>query len=169
MHTALYGSVPAKEVSPEMTDEAWLKDSSILRCEHEMTHDATRRILGSTRMNINDEFIADFMGFTKALGFFSASVFLEAMGITESDCKADARFWHYTTELPKEDRKEVLRITRLAAPKKEAFSKTIPDGVHRVSIFLALSEFDVVAMTKEDFVQKASEALAHWDKKIKKS
>ena len=62
LHEAPYGSVAAEQVPGHWDHPAWLKASSNLRLEHELTHLATKRLLGEMRRNLLDELIADCMG-----------------------------------------------------------------------------------------------------------
>jgi hypothetical protein len=81
LHQAPYGSVCAKHVPGGLSDGAWLKASTTLRLEHELTHLATKRLLGEMRLNLLDELIADCMGMVAALGQFDASFFGRCLGL----------------------------------------------------------------------------------------
>jgi hypothetical protein len=81
LHQAPYGSVCAKHVPGGLSDGAWLKASTTLRLEHELTHLATKRLLGEMRLNLFDELIADCMGMVAALGQFDASFFGRCLGL----------------------------------------------------------------------------------------
>ncbi|MGA1045719.1 MAG: DUF7005 family protein, partial [Phycisphaerales bacterium] len=66
-------------------DEAeWIATSGAIRLEHELAHHATHRLLGSYRLHLHDELVADFMGFTAALGTFDAALFLECLGVPQA-------------------------------------------------------------------------------------
>ena len=104
--------------------QKWLgiEKSSLLRVEHEMTHYATNRMLGSFRLNIHDELLADFMGFTSSLGFFSADLFFLAMGI-DGDCiPINCRFRNYCQELDEDEIQKVLLMSRCSAFNLEKIS-----------------------------------------------
>ena len=81
LHDAPYGSVPTKHVPGKLTDLEWLEASTTLRLQHELTHLATKRLLGEMRLNLLDELIADCMGMVAALGFFDANLFGLCLGI----------------------------------------------------------------------------------------
>jgi hypothetical protein len=81
LHEAPYGSVAAEQVPGHWDHQAWLKASSNLRLEHELTHLATKRLLGEMRRNLLDELIADCMGMVAALGQFSADLFGRCLGV----------------------------------------------------------------------------------------
>jgi hypothetical protein len=81
LHDAPYGSVDASEV-PACPDAAsWQQASTALRLEHELTHLATKRLLGEMRLNLLDELIADCMGMVAALGLFDARLFGRCLGL----------------------------------------------------------------------------------------
>lgn len=110
LHQAPYGSVPAGEVPAELGalgDEAWLAASSRLRLEHELTHLATRRLLGEMRLNLLDELIADCMGMVAALGRFSSDLFGRCLGVDSPN----GRWITYTRELGEADGRAALRLT----------------------------------------------------------
>ncbi|MFN9425726.1 MAG: DUF7005 family protein, partial [Cyanobacteriota bacterium] len=81
LHEGPYGSVGASEV-PGCPDAAsWQQASTTLRLEHELTHLATKRLLGEMRLNLLDELIADCMGMVAALGLFDAQLFGRCLGL----------------------------------------------------------------------------------------
>ncbi|MFM1812407.1 MAG: hypothetical protein RLZZ336_1345 [Cyanobacteriota bacterium] len=106
LHQAPYGSVGAEHVPGGLSDAAWLAASTTLRLEHELTHLATKRVLGEMRLNLLDELVADAMGMVAALGRFDAGLFGRCLGI---DCTnggrpiAHGRWSSYTRELDEAD------------------------------------------------------------------
>jgi hypothetical protein len=95
LHEAPYGSVQASDVHGDLTEAEWLQASSSLRLEHELTHLATKRLLGAMRLNLLDELIADCMGMVAALGRFHAELFGRCLGIQS----ATGRWTTYTRDL----------------------------------------------------------------------
>ena len=95
LHQAPYGSVPAEQVPGGLEDCEWLAVSTRLRLEHELTHLATKRLLGEMRLNLLDELIADCMGMIAALGRFDANLFGRCLGIDAQE----GRWITYTREL----------------------------------------------------------------------
>jgi hypothetical protein len=146
MQRGAYGGVSASHVSPTMTEQEWVERSSVLRLEHECTHYATSRLLGSFRLNIHDELIADFMGFTKSLGTFSAGLFLEAMGIEGDSILEGARFHHYTVGLNEAEVCEVCAMMIHASASLEVLAHQLPDDVCRPSLVLALGQVGLLEM-----------------------
>jgi hypothetical protein len=100
LHSSPYGSVSESWVPNQPSREEWIRASNILRLEHELTHLATKRILGEARQNLLDELIADAMGMISALGFFSADLFMRCLGIHESESvPKNSRASSYTSSL----------------------------------------------------------------------
>jgi hypothetical protein len=106
LHRAPYGSVSAEHVPGGLSDAAWLTASTTLRLEHELTHLATKALLGTMRLNLLDELVADAMGMVAALGRFDAGLFGRCLGV---DCTngdrpiAQGRWSSYTRELGQAD------------------------------------------------------------------
>lgn len=115
LHQAPYGSVPASLVPGGPSEADWLEDSTTLRLEHELTHLATKRILGEMRLNLLDELIADCMGMVAALGFFSAELFGRCLG-SGSD---EGRWTSYTSELDRSDVRKALGLVMARAGELE--------------------------------------------------
>jgi hypothetical protein len=76
-----YSGVPAEMVG--MTDKAWRKASIVIRLEHECVHYFTKRVFGSMKNAVHDEFIADYAGISAAAGSFRADWFLLFMGMED--------------------------------------------------------------------------------------
>ena len=149
-----YGSVPASQVLDGLSGAQWLERSSVLRLEHEMTHYATNRMLGSFRLNIHDELLADFMGISAALGSFSSALFFAAMGVEDDICPEGCRYRHYTQELDEEALAQVLALSRLAADNLERLSTQLPREYPPACILLALAAFDIPAMAKPACIEQ---------------
>ncbi len=157
MYTSPYGNVPASDVGLSELD--WIEKSSLLRVEHEMTHYATNRMLGSFRLNIHDELLADFMGFTSSLGFFSADLFFLAMGI-DGDCiPINCRFRNYCQELDEDEIQKVLLMSRCSAFNLEKISKALPDGFSRSAVLLALGMYGIKEMGEDLFFEHFFDAF----------
>jgi hypothetical protein len=122
LHQAPYGSVPASLVPGGPSEADWLEASTNLRLEHELTHLATKRLLGEMRLNLLDELIADCMGMVAALGFFSAELFGRCLG-SGSD---RGRWTTYTNELNKWEAQKVLDLVMTRAEELEMQLKTEP-------------------------------------------
>lgn len=55
LHDAPYGSMPTDQVPGQPSAADWLALSGVLRLEHELTHLATKTLLGEMRLNLLDE------------------------------------------------------------------------------------------------------------------
>jgi hypothetical protein len=115
LHEAPYGSVPAGAVPGFLKEAEWMQASTSLRLEHELTHLATKRLLGDMRLNLLDELIADCMGMVAALGRFNAELFGLCLG-TQSAC---GRWTTYTNELSEADARLALDFVMLRAGELE--------------------------------------------------
>lgn len=115
LHAAPYGSVQASDVPGDLTEAEWLQASSNLRLEHELTHLATKRLLGAMRLNLLDELIADCMGMVAALGRFDAKLFGRCLGIQS----ATGRWTTYTRDLSGADARLALDLVMLRAGELE--------------------------------------------------
>ena len=145
LHTAPYGGLQASDVGDQMSEAGWLEASLQLRLEHEFTHHATHRLLGSYRLHVHDEMLADLMGFTKALGRFEAELFLRALGIDGDRIRPDARLSTYTVDLAEEALPRLVEILRVVAEKIEAISSIFvgTSESNRLRSLVALSQIDL--------------------------
>lgn len=118
LHQAPYGSVATGELPAELGEqgeEGWLAASSRLRLEHELTHLATKRLLGEMRLNLLDELIADCMGMVAVLGGFSAELFGRCLGIAT----VAGRWTTYTSQLSGTDAHEAVGLVMRRANEVE--------------------------------------------------
>jgi len=123
LHQAPYGSVGAEQVPGSLSEEAWLAASTTWRLEHELTHLATKRLLGEMRLNLLDELIADCMGMVAALGRFDAGLFGRCLGIdvNHGDTPIANGRWHsYTRELSYAEAREVVGLVMARARELES-------------------------------------------------
>jgi len=74
-----YSGVAPEAFGLEAAD--WRRKSLVLRREHEAAHYMTQRYYHSTKNEIHDEIIADFMGLTAAFGDYDPDKFLTFMGL----------------------------------------------------------------------------------------
>ena len=110
LHRAPYSSLPANIIPGKPTEEKWIQLSQLWRLEHELTHIATRRLVGEMRLNLFDELIADTLGMIKALETFSAVLFLQGIGINaDGSTKKDGRVHTYTRELSEDNKVSACR------------------------------------------------------------
>jgi hypothetical protein len=117
LHDSPYGSVPAAQLPIDLDEQAWIEASSALRLEHELTHLATKRVLGEMRLNLLDELIADAMGMLAALGHYSADVFQRCL---------QGRWRSYVGQLGEADVQEALALSLLRARELETVLSALP-------------------------------------------
>ena len=123
LHVAPYGSVEAWQVPASLSDDAWLHASTTLRLEHELTHIATKTLLGEMRLNLLDELIADCMGMVAAIGRFDAALFGRCLGIDTANDDlpiANGRWLSYTRELSASETLQAIALVMQRARELEA-------------------------------------------------
>ena len=127
LHEAPYGSVAAQHVPGLPSHESWLEASTVLRLEHELTHLATKRLLGEMRLNLLDELVADCMGMVAALGLFDAQLFGLCLGLDSNGAPLpDGRWRTYVAELDAGDAHQALRLVMERARELEALLQADP-------------------------------------------
>ena len=120
LHEAPYGSVGACEVPGCPGEVRWLEASAALRLEHELTHLATKRLLGEMRLNLLDELVADGMGMVAALGRFDARLFGRCLGLDQDGQPKPAGRWKsYVGDLTAADAQQALALTMQRAQELE--------------------------------------------------
>lgn len=129
LHQAPYGSVSAAYVPGGLSDMEWLAASTTLRLEHELTHLATKRLLGEMRLHLLDELIADCMGMVAALGTFDAKLFCRCLGINVNSVEiaiANGRWESYTKELSPEQAAQAVQLVMKRGRELEGLLKKNP-------------------------------------------
>jgi len=127
LHEAPYGSVPSAALPWNLSEAQWCRRSSALRLEHELTHLATKRVLGQMRINLLDELIADTMGMLQAMGQFSADVFGRCLGVDPNTGPLPQGRWiTYVAGLGSKDAEHVLGLALQRAEELEAVLKKVP-------------------------------------------
>ena len=117
----------ASEV-PGCPDAAsWQQASTALRLEHELTHLATKRVLGVMRLNLLDELIADCMEMVAALGLFDARLFGRCLGLDpHGDTLPGGRWCAYVAELDAGDAYRALHLVMERAQELQALFQANP-------------------------------------------
>lgn len=153
MHPAPYASIPADRVSMSLRDVEWTRESQVLRLEHEFTHHATHRILGSYRLHVHDELLADLMGFTKAIGRWDADLFLLGLGIDGDRIVPGARLHAYVQSLREADLSSLLPIVETVARNLESVADLFlfDDPLLRLRRMLLLAGDDLRRMKDPDW------------------
>ena len=148
LHPAPYGGLSPSTVAESLDDHAWVQASMQLRIEHECTHHATHRLLGSYRLHVHDELLADLMGFTKAIGRFEADLFLRALGVQAGRIAPDARLLAYTSDLEVSSLPRLVEILSEAARSVESISSVFVEATQRERFvrFVALSQIDIASL-----------------------
>ncbi|QPN58456.1 hypothetical protein H8F24_09370 [Synechococcus sp. CBW1002] len=128
LHEAPYGSVAAQHVPGMPSKDTWLETSTALRLEHELTHLATKRLLGEMRLNLLDELVADCMGMVAAMGLFNAELFGHCLGLDPNgEPLPGGRWGTYVAELDACDARLALRLVMERAQELQALLQEYPD------------------------------------------
>ena len=105
-----------------------LEASTALRLEHELTHLATKRLLGEMRLNLLDELVADCMGMVAVLGLFDAQLFGRCLGLDPNGAPLpDGRWRTYVADLDAGDAHQALRLVMERARELQALLHAHPD------------------------------------------
>ena len=129
LHRSPYSSLPARLIPGNPTNEKWIELSQHWRLEHELTHLATKRLVGEMRLNLYDELIADALGMLKALKIFSADLFRIGLGLNmDSTTEKNGRVHTYLREVNTQDQLTVCKYTLQRAYELEELitSSSIP-------------------------------------------
>lgn len=151
---AAYSGVPAGLLG--LAEDEWRRLSLIIRREHEATHYFTHRLFGSAKNHLLDEFIADYMGITAAVGRYKAHWFLCFMGLENyPEFRSGGRLSHYIKEqqLSKEAFGVLTTCLKNAAENVEKFADQNPDiytAQGRYEMFLRLCQTNLITLAKNE-------------------
>lgn len=160
VHDAPYSGLAASDVDANYSDGEWLERSRTLRLEHEFTHHATHRILGSYRLHVLDELFADFMGFTKATGRFDAVVFLAGLGIVDDHVDDDARLWTYVRDLDRADIPALVELTATIASNLEQVAPLFAtQDERRFERLMILAQSDMKRLGQRNWPRRFEDSL----------
>ena len=94
-----YSGVPAAHIGKE--EDAWLDESLTIRREHELVHYFTYRFYGTTRNNLLDEIVSDFVGLARAYGSYSNTMAATFFGLEDfPSYRAGGRLENYLGDPP---------------------------------------------------------------------
>ena len=153
LHPAPYSGIPSERISATLDEAGWIEDSQALRLEHEFTHHATHRILGSYRLHVHDEVLADLMGFTRAIGRWDADLFLLGLGIEDGRVLPGARLHAYIGSLRSEDVPALLPVVEAVARNLEVVADlmTVEDPLLRLRRLVLLAGDGLPRMADPDW------------------
>lgn len=148
LHPAPYAGLAPSEVGDEFDAVTWTAASMRLRLEHEFTHHATARLLGSFRLHVHDEVIADLMGYGVAIGRFEADLFLKGLGIRNRDVTSDARLWTYVQTLDRSAVPALVEVLEAVAGNLERATEGLfaENGIDRIRFIREIARYDLLTM-----------------------
>lgn len=137
--------------------DEWERESVLIRLEHECTHYFTKRVFGSMKNALHDEFIADFAGIFSAKGRYDAHLFLLFMGLEKyPKYREGGRFQNYIgSPLPTERIIDLLKkILRQAAFNVEAYiDKTLPSDSRKQKVLIpVLASLHLDELASDEYV-----------------
>jgi hypothetical protein len=146
-----YSGVSAQDM--KLSEGDWKNKSLAIRLEHEGVHYFTERVLGSSKANIFDEFIADYMGIVKAFGAYKAEVFLRFMGLEDyPDYRQGGRLENYKGKPSLSDAsfKILQKLVRQASVNLEGFDNenTASNAVDKL---IALTKTTLIDLASNEF------------------
>ncbi|RSK47580.1 DUF7005 family protein [Hymenobacter rigui] len=100
-----------------LTEADWMSQSLTLRLEHECTHLYTLRRYGCASNNLHDELVADYIGISNTIGFYSKEWMLAFMGLEGYPAyRQGGRLENYVNHanLPLEDFRQLLPVIKCA-------------------------------------------------------
>ena len=139
-------------VAPEvfgLGDVEWREKSLVLRREHEIAHYLTQRYYHSSKNELHDELIADFMGLTAAFGDYDPAKFFAFLGLENyPDYRKGGRLELYL-QTDEEDISKLGDILMRAAENVAIHYQNT--GRNRMNMFHALCRTSVAGMARGDF------------------
>lgn len=163
-----YSNVAAHELG--LTNETWQELSLTIRLEHECTHYITRRLFGSMRNNLLDEFIADYRGIVAAVGNYRADWFLNFLGLESLTYREGGRLQNYRGEPPLSDGAFMILqvLLKKAATNLESFDKQFSGQLRtltqKISIPIALTTLTLEELASESANLLLEAAYRHQQK-----
>ncbi len=105
LHRSPYSSLLAAAIPGNPTTSQWLEISHQWRLEHELTHLATKCLVGEMRLNLFDELVADALGMLNSMQLYSAELFRRGLGLNvDATTTPNGRVHTYLTGLDLHDR-----------------------------------------------------------------
>lgn len=151
-----YSGVSARVLGLE--EEEWQSLSLQIRLAHECAHYFTLKHLGGMYINLHDELLADYMGITRALGYFNSHWFSHFMGLEGEGYREGGRMENYLGKPPLSSGAFMVlqEIVRLASKNLELFSKEVVEGntpQGRKAQLLTLATCSLPQLTRSNAVE----------------
>ncbi len=163
-----YSNLAASELG--LTNETWQELSLTIRLEHECTHYITRRLFGSMRNNLLDEFIADYRGIIAAVGNYRADWFLNFLGLESLTYREGGRLQNYRGDPPLSDGAFMILqvLLKKAATNLESFDRQFSGQLrtltHKISIPIALTTLTLEELASDSANLLLEAAYRHQQK-----
>jgi hypothetical protein len=136
-----------------LSELEWQQLSLTIRLEHESTHYFTKRLFGSMRNNLLDEFIADYRGIVAAAGCYRDDWFLRFMGLESfPHYRQGGRLENYRGNLSAGSFKILSSLVVDAAKNLKMFELQQTSGINPAMILTSLC-----CLTLEELASKSFE------------
>ncbi|MCI4670060.1 MAG: hypothetical protein MRZ79_18125 [Bacteroidia bacterium] len=150
----------------KLDEKEWLDYSFDIRFHHESAHYFTQRYLGGMRIHLHDEFLADYMGITQSLGYFSKNWFLAFMGLDVGSNQESGRLSNYLPKehfLSKKSVETLQDMTKEIAGNLASYNEWLLHSKKEkspVCQILSISYLDLVQLAQEDGLERLKEVHA---------
>ncbi|MBW4508810.1 MAG: hypothetical protein KME64_20185 [Scytonematopsis contorta HA4267-MV1] len=153
-----YSNVPAEDVG--LASAQWQQFSLTIRLEHECTHYFTKRLFGSMRNNLLDEFIADYRGIVAATGCYRDDWFLRFMGLESfPNYRVGARLENYRENLSDSSLEVLKSLVFHAAKNLKTFELRQTNDVSPAIMLSALCQLTLEELASDEFEAFVCQAL----------
>ncbi len=153
-----YSNVSAEDIG--LAPAQWQQASLAIRLEHECTHYFTKRLFGSMRNNLLDEFIADYRGIVAANGCYRDDWFLRFMGLESfPDYRVGARLENYRENLSDGSLEVLKSLVYYAAKNLRTFELRQTNDVNPAIMLSALCQLTLEELASDEFEAFVCQAL----------
>jgi anti-sigma regulatory factor (Ser/Thr protein kinase) len=159
-----YSAVQAKDVG--LSEEDWIRESVLIRREHECNHYFTYRVFGTMRNNLLDEVIADLVGLLHARKRYESPLALRFFGLEDFPrYRSGGRLESYLGSPRLSDAAvAVLRsLVHRTILNLEAFVESHPwmgQGIGRARLVLALATLSLEELAEEGMTARLLERIS---------
>jgi hypothetical protein len=153
-----YSNVSAEDAG--LTPAQWQRVSLTIRLEHECTHYFTKRLFGSMRNNLLDEFIADYRGIIAATGYYREDWFLRFMGLESfPNYRLGARLENYRDNLSERSLEVLKSLVFYAAKNLKTFELRQTSSINPAIMLTALCQLTLEELASGEFEAFICQAL----------
>ncbi|AFY58621.1 hypothetical protein Riv7116_6272 [Rivularia sp. PCC 7116] len=154
-----YSNVSAEKLGLSATE--WQNLSLTIRLEHECTHYLTKRLFGSMRNNLLDEFIADYRGIVSAAGNYRDDWFLNFMGLESfPNYRQGGRLENYRNNLSETSFEILQKLVYNASRNLKSFETEQVNKIDGAIMLAALCQLTLEELASDDIAAKIHQAIS---------